>query len=91
MIRYLIAIVDLKANDIVGPIVPTHRKEAASRMFGDVITHPQSQVGKHVADHILVSLGTLDTTTDKWLFEPHTEVIITGEQWLAAQPPAEEK
>lgn len=78
--RYLIAIVDTKANDIIGPIQLFRRTEPAVRMFTDLCKTKDNPIGLHVADHELQIFGTMDDDSLEMTYD--RSVIITGTQWL---------
>lgn len=92
MIRYLYAIYDNQANEIVGGIHLHAADAAAIRMYGDVINAGNNMVAQHVIDHDLWKLGTLDMETGK-LYGTETDAglpvcILTGESWLTVNRPA---
>lgn len=80
MPRILIAIVDILANDILGPVQVFPHPAPAIRMFSDVCKDERTQIYQHIEDHHLVKLGTLE---DDLTITPAREVLITGAQWKA--------
>lgn len=82
MPRYIIALEDTLANEITGVIQIFPHPAPAIRFFGDIASHPESNVGRHIDDYRLVSLGTLN---DDNTIAPDKQVIITGSQWKASQ------
>lgn len=92
--RQIIAIMDTLANDIVGPLTIHQSDAAAIRFFGDVASHPDSQVGRHIEDYELVAIATIDDAGDLQVlpvnhdFRPR--IILTGRQWAAVQQRAAE-
>lgn len=84
MPRILVAVIDRLSNDITGTIMPFPHPAPAIRTFGDIASHPESQVGKHIHDYDLVQLGVLN---DDMSITPLKEVLLTGSQWKMAQTP----
>lgn len=65
-------------------VLMLHRHpEAAIRSFGDVLSDPQGVPAHHPEDFELREVVVL---TDEG-FEVTDVCVITGKQWLAAQPP----
>lgn len=89
MKKLIIAIIDTVANDIVGnPMLFSHPAPAL-RLFDDVARAGNNAVSQHVADHQLVKLGEIQIGPDTdWEMQPSLEILLTGSQWLAVQPPA---
>lgn len=84
--RGLYAIIDALTSEIVGGAlgIIIHKHEAAAiRGFGDAAAQQGSIISTHPRDHALVRLGYLQDGTNELL--PDYQVVITGEQWLAAQ------
>lgn len=79
--KKIIAIQDDLANDLAGPVILIRHDAEAIRYFGDVASHPESQVGRHVEDYQLVELGVLD---DDLTIISGKRTILTGAQWKAA-------
>lgn len=78
--RNLYAIIDNKAEDIIGGI-QIHRHEAAAvRMYNDVANTEGTMLNKHPGDFDLVQLGHLD---EKNQIVENYKMVMTGEQWLA--------
>lgn len=80
----LYAIVDIKAEDILGQPVIYKHPAAAIRFFDDVATHPESTVGRHPEDYNLVILGHI---TEQLTLElpDGNPVVITGTAWKASK------
>lgn len=75
------AIYDKVADDL-GPLT-THRHVASAiRMFSDVATNQQTMVGQHPHDYELRCLGYINSDHQ---IEPANDVVLTGENWVAAQ------
>lgn len=79
--KSLYTIRDVVAEQI-GPIVAMGADPAAVRMFGDVISDPQSQVNRHPQDFELVCIGAVHD--DGTLIADAVRVVITGAAWKAA-------
>lgn len=59
---------------------------AAIRFFGDIASDKQSTVSRHPADYELHCIGNFDSREQEMLTPmKRPVVVITGEQWLAAQ------
>lgn len=82
MPRKIIAFIDNVTNDVAGPLQLHYHAAAAIRLFGEVARMEGSQIGKHINDHDVVLLGTIN---DKWEITPAYEILLTGEQWANAQ------
>lgn len=77
----LYAIFDRVTQEIVG-VIQHHRHEAtAIRFFADVCSMPDSIVARHLTDHELVQLGHID---EQLQITPEYKVLLTGQQWAAA-------
>lgn len=90
------AILDTKANAIIGGLQLHKHPSAAIRTFGDIAADPKSMIARHPEDYELIELGTLheDASVAKGFNHciqalPEHEVIITGKAWAAAQRPAD--
>lgn len=84
MNRYIYAIIDNVANDILGGLIIQRADAAAIRLYGDIASMPESIMGKHPEDYDLVRLGNLDAEHQ---LVPDYKIIMGGEAWLAAQHP----
>lgn len=73
--RQLYAIVDHKAEDILGPIIIARANAVAVRIFTDLVKSDQNDVGQHPEDFTLVQLGTLNADLT---ITPENRDIITG-------------
>lgn len=82
--RRLYAVLDTVADAIVGGLLMFPHDAPAVRFFGDLCADPQTGVSRHVEDHSLVCLGAI--TDENQLVSLDREVVISGSQWLAAQP-----
>lgn len=86
------AIRDTLSMTIVGGLQVFPHPAPAVRFFGDVCKDAQTNVARHVGDHELIHLANLIQTDDGVTridgFDTPT-VLITGDQWSAAQAPAE--
>lgn len=67
-----------------GPLVFPHHAVAV-RFFGDVAKDPQSVINRYPKDHSLLYIGMFDEQTATITPVETTQVIITGEAWLAMQ------
>lgn len=77
--RYIYAIIDNLANEIVGT-VPLHvfrHENQAKRMFVTVARTPDSFIGKNLQDFDLWYLGTIDSNND---LTPAKELVMSGKQ-----------
>lgn len=83
MTRFVFAILDLAAADIVGQFMLLPHEAVAVRSFGEVCSNPETLVHKHPKDFALVRFGQLD---DLKLVGYDHVVVMTAEQWFAAQP-----
>lgn len=85
MPRLITAIIDRLSMDTVGDaLFVVAAAPVAIRQFGDIASQPNTQVARHIGDYELVQLGTLE---DDLTITPTRAVLITGEQWKAAQDP----
>lgn len=76
------AIVDVKANQMVGGLM-THKHEAAAvRMFSDIANAKDTMIQRHPQDFNLVRLGYI---THDYALAPDYADILTGQNWKAAQ------
>lgn len=85
--KRIYAIIDTLADTLVGQLFIFRHDAPAIRFFSDLISDPQTAIARHPKDHKLVCLGGLTDTNTFVAFD--AEDIITGEQWLASQPPQE--
>lgn len=76
------AIIDQKSGDVTFGLQLHKHDAVAIRTFGDIVSQPNSYIGKHVADYDLYRLGVLDLNNE---LVPAKELVITGAQWAAAQ------
>lgn len=86
MTQAIFAIRDSLASTIVGGVYLFPHPAAAVRFFGDVASDAQTSVARHISDHELIQLGTLDLTTGEIIpISGGVQVVITGASWKAAQ------
>ena len=83
MKKSIYAIVDTKAETIIGGLHLFAHEAAAVRFFGDIASDAQTMVARHIGDHQLLELGEIDETTGD--IRPDSRVVITGAAWKAAQ------
>lgn len=82
------ALRDIVADALLPNLMLFAHDAPAIRTFGDILQNKRSDIGQHPADFDLVSLGTFDEQSGIGGFvAPH--LVLTGKQWLAAQPQAE--
>lgn len=77
---------DIVALAVVSSLLAYAADAAAVRSFGDALSDPQSPYAKHPADFELRLVATIEETVDGPIFTAANAVVITGVQWLAAQP-----
>lgn len=92
MTKGIYAIYDTAAESIVGTLMMFPNNTAAIRTFGDVASDPQTMVSRHIQDHQLVKLGTVDDETGRLtpIAGEDMEIVMEGETWAAAQRAAED-
>lgn len=73
--RQLYAIIDSKAEDIIGTVILARANAIAVRIFTDLIKSDENDVGRHPEDFTLVQLGILK---EDLTLEPARKDIITG-------------
>lgn len=85
------AILDVKADMLVGGL-HLHKAEAAAiRMFSDIAGTPDTTVGRHPDDYELLFLGSIGEDNQITPLCPPVPVL-TGSQWAAVNgPPIGEK
>lgn len=78
------AIIDRKAEILIGGLQLHRHPAAAIRQFSDIGLTPDTMVNRHPEDFDLLHLGDI---TDKNTIEalPEYNVVITGQAWAAAQ------
>lgn len=83
MPRNIYAIIDNKAQDLLGQLT-IHRADAAAiRFFGDIMGNASA---KHQEDYDLLCLGAIvDHANDPPTIDAETRTVLTGATWLAAQ------
>lgn len=82
--KNIYAIRDNLAATIVGGLFLHAHHAPAVRFFSDVASDPNTNVARHIEDHDMVCLGTLDEETCELVSTP-LAVVITGTAWKAAQ------
>lgn len=82
--KRIYAIIDTKADALIGGLQLHAHEAAAVRTFGDVAADPQTMLARHPDDFELVCLGKLNDDHTITAMEQHL-VIITGAAWKAAQ------
>jgi hypothetical protein len=87
MQQIVAALVDTMTDEVIGNLLLFKHDAVAVRFFGDVCNAEGSRVAMHLNDHELRQLAILN---DDLTLTPQARVIITGAQWLAAQPKAQE-
>lgn len=81
------AVLDTKAQDLVGGIITIHKHPASAvRMFSDALSASQGDMARHPEDYVLVRLGFL-TENNEIITEGNTE-ILTGSAWKASMDAA---
>lgn len=85
--RYVIGIIDKKANDFVGPPWLYRHEAQAIRQYGDLAQDQNTLIYRHPEDYDVVQLGVIDD--DSLEITPGYRVIMTGEQYLATRTPQE--
>lgn len=78
------AIVDTLAESIIGGLHTFKHDAAAVRFFSDVASQPDTIIAKHLNDHQLVCLGTLDESTAT-IVNTETRVVLTGSAWFLSR------
>lgn len=81
------AIVDTLAESIIGGLHMFKHDAAAVRFFSDVASQPDTIIAKHLNDHQLVCLGTLDESTCQLTVTDitHPRVVLTGSAWFLSR------
>lgn len=79
---------DTVALAVVSSLLAYAADAAAVRSFGDALSDPQSPYSKHPADFELRLLATIVESEEGPVLTPQSAVVITGAQWLQAQPKA---
>lgn len=94
--KRLYVVWDLVAMAVASSVLVYAADAAAIRGFGDALQDPQSPYAKHPKDFELRCVGELHEAKDGPYVDggygdelPSSRRVITGEQWLQAQPPRE--
>lgn len=78
------AVRDVVSTSIVSQLILEHQDAPAIRSFHDALSEPNSPMGKHPADYVLVDLGEINLDTGLIVgVEPI--IIATGASWLESQ------
>lgn len=98
--RLLVAVIDTLANDIVGMPMMQKHEQTALRQWDDIVRMDGSRIAQQLNDHEMRVLAYFDD--DSLTIEgadsekakakglrPVPYTLITGKQWLAAQPKQE--
>lgn len=80
----IVAVRDTLAGAFVGGVHLYPNDAAAIRFFSDVCADPQTLVHRHLNDHELVQLGSVDINSGA-IAPCEPRVLLTGAQWKAAQ------
>lgn len=80
--KLIYAVRDVVAGSIIGMLQMFPHDAPAIRFFGDVLSMPDSQLGKHPADYELIELGSVEDfgTVDG---KECPRVVLTGSAWKA--------
>ncbi|WNK12418.1 MAG: nonstructural protein [Microvirus sp.] len=84
MVKNLYCVLDVVAKQVVSGIIQESNDAPAIRAFYDALRQPESLLGQHPADFVLLYIGGLDTTDGTMLFG-ETTTVATGTGWLEAQ------
>lgn len=80
----LYAVRDVVSQSVVSGIIMEMTDAPAIRAFHDALATPESPMGKHPADYVLVDLGEINMDTGLIIgVSPIT--IATGASWLESQ------
>lgn len=80
------AIVDKKADDIIGGLALHKHEAAAVRSFTDVASSDKTMINRHPEDYELVCLGGI-TENHTIIATERPIVVLTGAAWAASLPP----
>lgn len=83
--KQIYALRDTLAGSIVGGLFLHPHDAPAIRFFGDVASDQQTMIARHINEHELIMLGTLDEETGDIAPEVPVRLVITGAAWKAAQ------
>jgi len=84
MVKGLYAIRDTMARQVIGGIHVFAHEAAAVRFFGDIAGDAQTMVARHIGDHELVYIGSVNEETGM-ITDTDGRLVITGAAWKAAQ------
>lgn len=82
--RHVCAIYDKLSEDLAGTLFVVRHPAAAIRIFGDAANDQQSGLYRHIEDYELIELGVIGDDNPTAI-TPSYQILITGEQWKAAQ------
>lgn len=85
--KYVYAVYDTIAKDIVGPLLRYDRDEPAIRIFTDALADQrEGSLGHHAADYQLLRLCRIDEETPQiHIALEDVAAIMSGKLWLALQ------
>lgn len=92
--KKLYAILDRAAPGVLGGVHVFPSDTAAIRFFGDLVSDPNTMMGRHPKDHDLLCIASMDDENGELLTEGFPSVIITGAALydaIEAQRKAQEK
>lgn len=79
--KIVTAIYDNVAESLVGQVLMLHAHEAAAiRMFRDILSNKDSDIGRHPHDYDLFQLGIIHDEAGRNMIDSDFRVIITGQQ-----------
>lgn len=73
----LFAVIDTRAQAIIGPIVHDHNETPITRQIIDALKTPNTMIAKNPEDFVIVHLGTVDEETGE-ITGKKPEVIATA-------------
>lgn len=86
MSRRLYAILDNKADMIVGPLMMYPNDVVAVRGFGVHVENNQTDLNKYPDDFEMIYVGNIDETTGQ-INSENVTTVCTARQWLDANKP----
>lgn len=89
--RQLYAVLDLKAESLIGGIIQERLDAPAIRAFHDALDSKSNSIlSQHPADFSLLLLGTIEEDGRIYPNGDGPQVVATGAQWAAANYLTEE-
>lgn len=82
--RQLYQLRDIRAQDLIGPVVAHKSMQPAIRMFEDVLQSKDTAPGQHPADYDLLFVGTQNDETGE-ITAGAPQIVATGKGWLEDQ------